>query len=140
MKFSLFRSHLALDIVARRHAIRIEVLGSFQKVFEFHPLIATNARHRGRTSQITICELVNHRIFKHVLIVQNVMGKAHFLGHAARIMDIEAGTARTLLGQSRTMIIKLQRYTDHVIALGCQLRRNHRTIHTARHRHDNAGI
>ena len=44
-------AHHALNIVTRRHAIGIQILCGAQQVLEFHPLVAADARHRGRPAR-----------------------------------------------------------------------------------------
>ena len=68
------------------------------------------------------------------------MRKAHFLGHAAGIVNIAARTTGAFLGQSRAMIIKLQGHAHDIIAFLGQFCSHDRAIHAARHRHHNAGF
>ena len=107
-----------------RHAIGVEVLCGLEEILEFHPFITTDAWHRRRARQITVRELVNHRIAKDVLVIQHVMWKAHRLGHAPGIMDVYACATGALLGQGRAVVIKLQRHAHHIITLGGELCRH----------------
>ena len=126
--------------MACRHAIGIQVARGFQKIFELDTLVAADAGHRSGAGQITVGELVNHRIAKDVLVIQHVVGKAHFLGHAAGIVNVDPGTAGAFLGQSRAVVIKLQGDPHDIITFLGQHRGHNRRIHAARHRHDNARV
>ncbi len=55
-------------------------------------------------------------------------------------MNILPGAARAFLVHHRTMIIKLQRNADHLVALLMQQRRHRRRIHPARHGDDDPGV
>ena len=130
----------ALNIMARRHAIGVQILCSFKQILEFHPLIATDAGHRGGACQIAVGKFVNHRIAEDVLVIQHIMRKAHFLGHAAGIMNVDPGTAGPFLGKGCAVVIKLQGDADHVIPFLGQHGGHDRTVHAARHRHDNTRV
>ena len=111
-----------------------------RQVLKLHPLIAANARHRGCARKVAVGKLINDRVFKNVLIIQHVMGKAHVFGDAAGIMDVHARTARAFLGQGCPVIIKLQGHADHVIAFLLEHGRHNGAVDAARHRHHNAGV
>ena len=68
------------------------------------------------------------------------MGKAHFLGDAAGVMDVDPGTAGAFLGQRRAVVVELQRYAHHIIALFGELGRDDGTVDAAGHGHDDAGF
>jgi hypothetical protein len=90
--------------------------------------------------EVAVGELVDHRILEDVFVIQHVVREVHFLGHAARIVDVDPRAAGAFLGQRRAMIVKLQRHAHHVIAFFGQHRRHDRAVHAARHGHDDAGL
>jgi len=57
--------------------------------------------------------------------------KAHVLGHAARIVNVQPRTTGALFGQCSTMVIELQGDADDVIAFFGQHRRDNRTVNAA---------
>ena len=140
MQFGAIGPVHALDVMAGGHAIGVEIAGGFQQVLELHPFVAADAGHRRGTRKVAFGELVDHRVLEDVFVVQHVMGEAHFLGHPARIMDVTARAAGAFLGQGRPVIVELQGHADHVIALFCKHCGNDRTVHPARHRHDDTGL
>ena len=129
------RAQLALNIMPRRHAIRIQIARRRQQVLELDPLIAANARHRGSPGKIGVGKFLDHRLAEGVFIIQHVMRKPHSLGHPPRVMNIPPRTAGALLGQRRAMVIKLQGDAHDVIAFFSQHRRHDRTVDPTRHRH-----
>ena len=131
VKLCLLGPDLALDVMPRRHTIGLKVFGRLQQVLELDPLVAANARHRGRPAQIAVGELVDHGILEDVLVIQNVVGKPHLLGHAAGIMNVAPRTAGTFLGQSGAMVIKLQGDAHHVIAFLGQFGGHDGAVHAA---------
>ena len=99
---------LALDVVARRHAIGVEIAGGLEQVLELHPFVAADAGHRRCAREVAVGELVDHRVLEDVLVVEHVMGKAHRLGDAAGVVDVEARAAGALLGERRAVVVELQ--------------------------------
>ena len=134
------RAHFALDVVAGRHAVGLKILGGLEEVLELHPFVATDAGHRRRARQVGVGEFVDHSLAKGVFVVEHIVGKAHFFGHPARVMDVAAGTAGALFRQRGAVVVELQRDADHVIALFGQLRRDDGTVDAARHRHHDARL
>ena len=140
MQLGPVRPELALDVMARCHAIGIEILRCLEQILELHPLIAPDAGHRCGPGEIAVGEFVDHRFAKDVLVIEYVMRKAHILGHAARIVNVDPRATCPLLGKGRAMIVELERHADHVITFLGQMRRHHRTVHASRHRYDDAGF
>ena len=122
MQFGTIRAHHALYIVTRRHAVGIQILCRLQEVFELHALIATDARHRGRACEVAVGEFIDHGFLEDVFVVEHVVREAHFLGHAAGVMNVTTRTARAFFRQRRPVIIKLEGHADHVIAFFGELR------------------
>ena len=89
----------------RCHAIGVEVTGCFQEVLELHPLITADAGHGGRSGKVAVGEFVDHRVLEDVFIVQNVVRKAHLLGHTAGIVNVEPSTAGPFFCKGRAVII-----------------------------------
>ncbi len=140
VQFRAMRADLALDVVPGGHAVGLEVLRGLQQVLELHPLVAADAGHRRRPGEVAVGEFVDHRLAEGVLVVENVMRKAHLLGHPAGVVDVAPGAAGALLGQRRAVVVELERHAHHVVALVGQHRRDDRGIHPARHRHHDTGV
>ena len=134
VQFGAMRAVLALDVMAGRHAV------GFQQVAELDPLVAADAGNWRRAGQIGVGEFVDDRFAELVLVIQDIMGKAHAFGHATGIVDVLARAARAFLGQCRAVVIQLQRDPDDIISFGFQLRRNDGTVHAPRHRHDDTRL
>ncbi len=134
------RAAEALDVVPRRHAIGIEVARGREQVLELHPLVAADAGHGGGAGEVAVGEVFDHRFLEKVLVVENVMRKAHLFGHAAGIVDVDPGAAGIGLGERRAVVVELEGHADHVVALILQHRRHDRRIDPARHRHHHARL
>ena len=140
MKFRPQVTGFTLNIMPGCHAVGVKILCRCQKVLELHPLVAADTGNRCRARQITVGEFVDHRITKDILVIQNVMGKAHVFGHPAGVVNVDTCTAGTFLGQSRAVVIKLKRHANHVIAFAGQFGGHDRTVDAPRHCHDNTGL
>ncbi len=140
MQFGPGSTGLALDVVAGRHAVGVEVLRRLQQVLELHPLVAADAGHRRRPGQVAVGEFVDHGVAEDVLVVEHVVREAHLLGHAAGVVDVAAGAAGALLGQRRAVVVELQRDADDVVALFGKLGGHDRAVDAARHGHDHARL
>ncbi|MPL79216.1 hypothetical protein SDC9_25091 [bioreactor metagenome] len=140
MKLRPGRPDPALDVMAGRHAIGLEILRGLEQVLELHPLVAADAGHGGGAGEIGIGEFLDHRLAEGVLVIEHVMRKAHRLGDAAGVVDVLARTARALFRQRRAVIVKLQRHADDIIAFLGQHRRHHRAVDAARHRHHDSRL
>ncbi|OIQ64889.1 hypothetical protein GALL_535590 [mine drainage metagenome] len=138
MKLWPCRADLALNVVAGRHAVGLKIPGGLQQVLELHPLVAANAGHRRRARKIGVGEFVNHRLAEGVFVVEDVVGKAHFLGHAACVVDIAARTAGPLFRQRGAVVVKLQRDADHIIAGAGQQGGGDGGVHAPGHGRDHA--
>ena len=136
MELGLGRAHLALDVVARRHAVGVEIARGLEQVPELHALVAADAGNGRGAGEIAVGKLVDHRLAEGVLVIEHVMGESHLLGDAAGVVDVAARAARALLGQCRAVVIELQRHAHHVIAFLGQLRRHDRAVDAARHGDD----
>ena len=68
------------------------------------------------------------------------MRKAHFLGHTAGILNVDARAAGTFLSQRRAVIVKLQGHAHDVITFVGEHGRHNGTVHTTRHRHDDPRV
>ena len=117
MQLRTIRTGFALDVMACGHAICIKIFGRLQQVFEFHPLIAANARHGRGPSKVAFSEIVDNRFAKRVFIVQYIMRKIELFGHAARIMYVTASTAGAFFCECGSVIVKLQGNANNIIAL-----------------------
>ena len=121
----------ALDVMARGHAICVKIFGRLQQIFEFHTLIAANTGHGCRPSQVTFGKIADNRFAKFILIVQNIMRKIELFRHAARVVNVAASAACTLFSECCSMVIKLERNANNIIALRRQFGRNNRAINPA---------
>ena len=61
-------------------------------------------------------------------------------GHAARVVNVLTGATGTLAMGGLAMVVELQRHAHHVIALGLEQRRGHRTVDAAGHGDDDTGV
>ena len=68
------------------------------------------------------------------------MRNAECIRHAARIVNILPGAARTFFAHSHAMVVKLQGDADDLIPLMVQMRGNDGRIHPAGHGDDHAGL
>mgnify|MGYP003590051297 CR=1 FL=1 len=115
-----FRTLGAIDatrVMARRQRLAAEVLGERHQVAELHRLVAADAGHRGLATGIGVGEVADHLAPEHLLAVQHVVRDAKAVGDVARIMDVLAGAAGTLLLDGRAVVVELQGGADDVVAL-----------------------
>ncbi len=116
VQFRARRALEALDVVTGGQTIRIQVLRGFQQIAELDPFVAADAGNRCGTGEILIGKLLDHRVAEPILVVEDVMREIHFLGDAAGIMDVRSGATRALLRQRLSVIVKLKRDPDDVVA------------------------
>ena len=140
MQFRPLIAHHPLNVVTGRHAVGVQIARGFQQVLELDPFVTADAGHRCRPSQIAVGEFINHGILKDVFVIKHVMGEAHFLGHAAGIVNITARATGAFLGQRRAMIVELQRHAHNVVPLFGQHCRHNRTVHAAGHGDNHTGF
>src|SRR6185437_9434292 len=85
-------------------------------------------------------KILHHGFFETLLVVEDVVRNGQGFRHAARVIDVLTGAARTLLPDGGTVIVKLERDPDHVVTGALEQRGRHRRIHAPRHRGDDAGF
>ena len=124
--------------MARRHSLGPEVAGDVEKIAELDGLVAADARHRRLTGQIAVGKLVDHRVAELRFIIEDVVWDAQHLGGQAGIVNVLPGTTGPLLLQGGTVVVKLQRHADDVIACLVQQGRHDGGVHTAGHGRDHA--
>ena len=90
-------------------------------------------------AQITVGEFIDDGVPEDVLVVQHVVRDAQALGHLAGVVDVLAGAAGALLGQSRAVIVELQRDAHDIVALALQEAGHDRGVDAARHGDHDAG-
>jgi hypothetical protein len=132
--------HDPLHIMAGREAIAAEVTRLGEQIAELDPLVAAHAGDRRLALQIGIRKFLHHRIRELGFVIQHEMRNADALGDAAGVIDILTRAAGALLGQRHTVIVKLQRHADHVIALLLQERSHDRAVDAARHCDDDPRV
>ena len=88
-----------------------------QQIAELDGHITFDARHRRLAVNVTFRKAIDDRFLKATFIVEHVVRDANALGNAARIVDVLPSATRTLAMDRSAMVVKLQRHTNHVIAL-----------------------
>ena len=140
MQFGSIVAHLALNVVACCHAVGLQVAGRFQKILEFHPLIAANTGHRRGPCKIAVGKFINHGVFENIFIIKHIVRKTALFSDAAGIVNINPRTASAFFRQSCPVIIELQRDPNHIIALIRKIGGDHGTVDAPGHRHHHAGF
>ncbi|MND74849.1 hypothetical protein D3C80_664530 [compost metagenome] len=128
----------ATDIVAGGHGFGAQVAGHVQQVAELDRLIAPDAGDRRLALQITVRELVDHRVLEAAFVVQDIVRNADQFGGQTGVVDVLTGAAGALLLERGAVVIELQRDADHVIAGLGQQGGDDGGIHPARHGRDHA--
>jgi len=121
------------DIVPGRQRVGAELARGRQQVAKLDRAVAFDARHRRLAERVAVGKIVDHGFAEAAFIVEHVMRDADALGDVAGIVDVAAGAAGTLAMGRRTVVVKLQRDSDHVIAFGLQQGSRHRGVDATRH-------
>src|SRR5437763_16406373 len=88
-----------------------------QKVAKLDRAVALDAWHRCLAQRVAVGEVVDHRLTEAVLVVQHVMRNSDPLGDVAGIVNVLSSATGALPVCCRTVIVKLQRDADEVVAL-----------------------
>ena len=114
----LTRPSMPPDVMARGHAIGLELPRRPEQVAELHPLVAADTGHRRRAREIGVGEIIHHARPK---------ARSHSPARnaesrwprppAARRGCRARRSRRPCLRQRCPMVVELQRDADHVVAL-----------------------
>ena len=107
-----------------------------QKIGELHALIAAHAGDRRLAREIARREIGDDRLLETVLVIQHVMRDAERVRHAPRIHNVPPSAAGALTRHGRSVVVKLKRNANGLVARGRNQCRRQRRIHTTRHRND----
>ena len=117
-----------------------EFAGGRKQVAKLDGAVALDAGHRCFAERVALGKIVDHLLAEAAFIIQHVMGNAKPGGDVAGVVNVTAGAAGALAMSRRAMVVKLQRDSDHVIALGLEQRSRHRRIDAAGHGDHDAGV
>ena len=121
------------DIMSGRERMRAELARGRQQIAKLDRPVALDAGHRRFAERVAVGKIVDHGFAETAFIVEHVMRDADPFGDVAGIVDVAAGATGALAMGGRTMIVKLQRNPDHVVAFGLQQGSRHRRVDAARH-------
>src|SRR3979411_602049 len=111
-----------------------------QQIAKLDRTVALDTRHRRLAGSVAVGEIVDYRFTKTIFVVQHVMRNPDPLGDIACVVDVLPGAAGALAMGGGTMIVKLQRDTDDVVALRFQQRSRRRGIDAAGHGDHDPGV
>ena len=103
--------------MAGRQQVGAEVIGGVEQIGEFHVLVAGDAWHRGLAGDVGAGERLDYFLSKALLVVEHVMGNAEPRRDVPRVVDVLPGAARALAMGRFTVVVKLHRHADDVVAL-----------------------
>ena len=111
-----------------------------QQLIELEMVVAQAARNRRASRKIVLHERTHHVLLEARLLIDDVVGNAQRLGHAARVVHVVERAAAALyrLGHAvvsgkTALVPELQRQTNDVVALLAQQGRDGGRIHSTRH-------
>src|SRR5690606_4942792 len=127
------RSLNPANVVPRHEGVAAEVAGRLHQVAKLDPLVAPDAGDRGRTRQVGLDEIVDHRLAKAALVVEDIVRNPQPVRHAPSIVDVLSGATGALLPGRRTVVVELQGDADDIVAFRAQQRGRRRAVDAAGH-------
>src|SRR5262245_58433603 len=119
---------------------RTKLARGLQQIAEFDGAVALDAGDGRLAVRITLGEIVDHGFAEAAFVIQHVMRNADRGRDIAGIVNVAPGAAGALAMGRRTMIVKLQRDADDVVALRLQERSRHRRVDAAGHGDHDTGV
>jgi len=136
-----FRSgapHFAANVVPGGKAVRAQFARHGKQVGKLWPHVAADAGDGRATRQVIVGKTLDDFLAELAFMIEHIVGYAQPVGHGARIADIVAGAAGPLAARRRAVIVKLQRHANGFRAAAGGQGGDYRTVHPARHGHDDA--
>src|SRR6202040_4070182 len=112
----------------------------FQEIGEFDFAVAGDARDGCLPRRIALRERRDDLALEPLLVVKHIVRDAETGGGKTRIMDVLSGATGSFAMNRRAMVVKLQRYADHLVALLLEQRGHDRGVDPTRHRDDHARL
>ena len=82
-----------------------EPFGRLEQVVELDLLIAGDAGDRRLSLEIAVGERAHHRLGEARLVIEHVMRDLQRIGHAARVLDVLPGAARSFPAECLAMVV-----------------------------------
>src|ERR1700688_348158 len=126
--------------MAGRKGLGAELARECQEIAELDPRVAIDAGDRRLAREIARGEGIHHLAPKAALVVEHVIRDGETLGDTAGIVDVLARTAGAFAPRRGPVVVKLERYADHVVALGLEEGSHGRAVDPARHGDDDSRL